>query len=460
VNWDLIILDEGQRIKNWEAKTTKMVKSLSSRFALVLSGTPLENRLDELYTVVGFIDDRRLGPAYRFFHRHRVVDEKGRVMGFKNLDQLREHLKPVLLRRTRASVMRDLPERSTEIVRVPATAEQQVIHDEAMKVVGQIVAKKYLTEMDLLRLQKELMIARMSADSTFLVEKKEPEYSTKLERLQELVGQLIEEPDRKIVLFSEWTTMLDRIEKRIKPFGFEYVRLDGSVPQKKRALIVHDFQTKPECRMIIMSNAGSTGLNLQAANTVINVDLPWNPAILEQRIGRAHRMGQKRPVQVYLLVTEATLEERLLSTLAAKQELAFAALDADSNVSEVALQSGMDELKRRLEKLLGQQPAAPVDVSQQKRVEAETQELHRRRERVAAAGGQLLGAAFEMLGELIADGNSPAPDEATVSRLRSGLEDCVERDDAGRPRLSITLADDHQLENLAQTLARLLVGST
>ncbi len=100
VGWDLIILDEGQRIKNWESKTSQMIKSLRSRFALVLSGTPLENRLEELYTVVGFIDDRRLGPAYRFFHRHRVVDDRGRVEGYRNLDALRDALRPVLLRRT------------------------------------------------------------------------------------------------------------------------------------------------------------------------------------------------------------------------------------------------------------------------------------------------------------------------------------------------------------------------
>ena len=100
VRWDLIILDEGQRIKNWESKTARIIKGLKSPFALVLSGTPLENRLDELYSVVQFVDDRRLPPAFRFFHRHRVVDEKGKVLGYKNLDQLRENLRPILRRRT------------------------------------------------------------------------------------------------------------------------------------------------------------------------------------------------------------------------------------------------------------------------------------------------------------------------------------------------------------------------
>ncbi len=111
VKWDLIILDEGQRIKNWEAKTSNVVKSLKSPFALVLSGTPMQNRLEELYSVAQFIDDRRLGPAFRFLNRHRVVDEKGKVLGYKNLDELRENLRPILLRRTRAEVLDELPPR-------------------------------------------------------------------------------------------------------------------------------------------------------------------------------------------------------------------------------------------------------------------------------------------------------------------------------------------------------------
>src|SRR4029450_9410744 len=126
-----------------------------------------------------------------------------------------------------------------------------------------------------------------------------------------------------------------------------------SIPQKRRQQLVHEFQTNPDCRLFITTNAGSTGLNLQAANTVINVDLPWNPAVLEQRIARAHRMGQMQPVQVYVLVTEQTIEENLLQTLADNRELALAALDPESDVDTVSMVSGTEELKQRLEILLG-----------------------------------------------------------------------------------------------------------
>jgi SNF2-related domain/Helicase conserved C-terminal domain len=474
ISWDLIILDEGQRIKNWESKTSRVFKSLKSKFALVLSGTPLENRLEELFTVVGFIDSHRLGPAYRFFHRHRIVDDRGRVQGYKNLDLLRESLQPILLRRTRKSVMQELPERTTEIVRIRPTEEQLNLSIDHCTRAAQIASKPYLTEMDLLRLQKHLLMARMAADSTFLVNKEEPAFSSKLEMLDEILLQISDSTDRKIVLFSEWTTMLDLIEPLFTKHQLPFVRLDGQVSQKKRQQIVHEFQTNPECRAIIMSNAGSTGLNLQSANTVINVDLPWNPAVLEQRIARAHRMGQKNPVHVFLLVTEGTIEERLLGTLAAKQDLSMAALDIESEVDVVMMESGVEELKRRLERLLGKKPDAPVDASLQAEIlskdanpSAKSTQNHggvdnplsiERRERVASASGELLGAALKLVSQLVTSDMSPSVE--SVSEIRANLNRCIQRDAHGRPQLQLTLPDDAAIHSLAETLARILVKPT
>ncbi len=455
VKWDLIVLDEGQRIKNWEAKTSRVVKGLRSPFALVLSGTPLENRLDDLFSVTEFIDDRRLGPAFRFYNRHRVVDEKGKVLGYKDLTELRKTLQPILLRRTRALVMKDLPPRSTEVLRIAPTMEQADLHGAHKRIISQIVNKPYVTEMDLLRLQKALLMCRMSADSTFLVDKQAPGYSSKLEALDDLLEDLLQEQDRKVILFSEWTTMLDLIQPILEKRGAQYVRLDGSVPQKKRQQLVGAFRKDPDRKLFITTNAGATGLNLQAANTVVNVDLPWNPAVLEQRIARAHRMGQRRPVQVFVLVTEQTIEESLLGTLSAKHELALAALDPDSDVDSVELVSNMEELKRRMEILLGAEPEAPIDQSEQAR-QAEEAERLARKEKVAVAGGQLLGAAFSFLGELV-----PAADQTDESRqvaqaIKERLAECMETDQDGRLKLTVTLPDASALDGLADSLARLL----
>ncbi len=455
VNWDLIILDEAQRIKNWEAKTSRVIKALKSPFALVLSGTPLENRIDELFSVVEFIDDRRLGPAFRFFNRHKVVDEKGKLLGYKNLDELRAELEPLLLRRTRKGVIKQLPPRTTQVLRIPPTEEQLDLQKGHRQIIQTIINKKYLTEMDLLRLQKALLMCRMCANSTFLVDKQAPGYSSKLDELDQLLNQLQAEEDRKIVLFSEWTTMLNLIEPLLEKQKLNYVRLDGSVPQKKRQGLMHQFQKDPDCKLFITTNAGATGLNLQAADTVINVDLPWNPAVLEQRISRAHRMGQKRPVQVFLLVTKDTLEENLLATLSAKHELSLAVLDPESETAEVDMAAGMEELKRRLEILLGEKPAAAEDESMKERVENEAQALARKK-KIAAAGGQLVGAAFAFIGEMLSGKDQSGEVAQLTGAFKSKLGDCMEKEEDGSLRMTISIPDEAFLDNMAQSLARMV----
>ena len=184
---------------------------------------------------------------------------------------------------------------------------------------------------------------------------------------------------------------------------------------------------------------------------MINVDLPWNPAVLEQRIARAYRMGQKQPVQVFILITEETIEERLLSTLSAKHDLALAALDAESDVDQVDLAGGMEELRRRLEVLLGARPEAPP---RRKPPPRDRMPLPRR-EKLAVTGGQLLSAAFQFLGELL-----PAPttsrqlrpaNAALAATLGQNLADLVDQDAQGRPRLTFCLPDSAAFDNLRCT---------
>ena len=351
--------------------------------------------------------------------------------------------------------MSELPPRTTELRRIPPTEEQISIHNGQRKIIQSIISKRYISEMDLLRLQKALLICRMAANSTFLVDKEPPGYSSKLDEIDILLDQLLSEQDRKIVLFSEWTTMLGLIEPFLHRRDLRYVRLDGSVPQKKRQALMHEFQKDPDCRLFITTNAGSIGINLQAANTVINVDLPWNPAVLEQRISRAHRMGQENPVQVFILVTEETIEENLLGTLSAKHELAMAALDPDSEVTAVDLASGMEEMKRRLEVLLGTKPEAPVDESRKEQVEREAQQLLRK-EKIASAGGQLLGAAFAFMSEILPQKEETEQTIQMAETFKSRLHECMEKDENGNLKMTITLPDKSVLDNLAKSLAQVL----
>jgi len=341
--------------------------------------------------------------------------------------------------------------------RIPPTGQQSDLHDAQRRIIQGIIRKRFISEMDMLRLKKALLLCRLSANSTFLVNREHPGHSSKLKELETLLETLLAEKDRKVILFSEWTGMLDLIEPILDRFEADYVRLDGSVPQKRRQGLVSQFQNDPACSVFMTTNAGATGLNLQAANTVINVDLPWNPAVLEQRIARAHRMGQKRPVQVFLLVTENTIEENLLATLAAKKDLSLAVLDPGARTTEVTMASGVEELKKRLEVLLGSRPEAAVDEVALGQARSEAL-AHANRERISMAGGQLLAAAFSFIGSLYPDPGSSTGTDALARQIMEGLSTGMERDSEGRLALKVVLPDEAALLSLSRSLSRVVAA--
>jgi superfamily II DNA or RNA helicase len=355
---DLIVLDEAQRIKNWEAKVSRAVKKLRSRYALVLTGTPLENRLEELYSIVAFVDDRRLGPAFQFLHEHRVQDDQGKVIAYRNLDRVREKLEPILLRRTRAEVLSQLPERTENTVYVELSDAQRGPYADQQATLARLVTKKYLTEVDRRRIMGCIVNLRMLCDSTFLYDK-ETNASPKLEELAERLRELLLEGPHKVVVFSQWELMLRKAAEVVEGFQIGYTLLHGKVPSKERRALLDRFRDDPACRVFLSTDAGGTGLNLQAADTVINLDLPWNPAVLEQRIARVHRMGQHRPVQVINLITRGTIEERVLKTLGRKRTLFDGLFEGTSD--EVAFEAlGQQTFLETVRDLVSEQePRAP-----------------------------------------------------------------------------------------------------
>jgi superfamily II DNA/RNA helicase len=314
-------------------------------------------------------------------------------------------------------------------------------------------------------------MSRLAANSTALVDKELPGKSGKMTSFEALVERLLAEEDRKIIVFSEWTGMLNLVENCLKSFDATWVRLDGSVPKTKRQAIIRQFTDVPQTRLFLCTNAGSVGLNLQAADTVINLDLPWNPAILEQRIGRVHRMGQTKSVQVFLLVTKETIEERLLDLLGAKSTLALAALDLDSDVDMVEMTTGVDALKERLEILLGRRPDKPVEES------SADPHLPERRQRVLSAGEKLKSAALEFF-EILAEsagvrvGNSESggnnlpdqaqtgadiPDKPGPGKILGGLlANFTEKDSQGRSRLVLPVPDESLIETVVGSIGQLL----
>ena len=353
---DVIVLDEAQRIKNWEAKTSRAVKKLQSRYAFVLTGTPLENKLEELYSIVQFVDERRFGPAYQFLYDHRVLDVDGNLKGYRNLDTIREKLTPIFLRRTRAEVLTQLPERTDTTVFLELTDEQRTPYEEQRLTLARLMGKGYLTAIDRKRILACVVNMRMICDSTFLFDKT-TNFSPKLTEFAEIIPEIVGKPTdsalsvkHKAVVFSQWETMIVKAAEVLDSLNVKHVTLHGGLSGKDRKKVLEQFQTDPDCRIFLSTDAGGVGLNLQHADTVINLELPWNPAVLEQRIARVHRMGQDNPVQVINLVTRGTIEERVLSTIEAKLHLFANIFNGDDDeieftgVNQTAFVDAMREL--------------------------------------------------------------------------------------------------------------------
>jgi superfamily II DNA or RNA helicase len=320
---DLLVLDEAQRIKNWRTKVASAVKLVPSRYAFVLSGTPLENRLEDLYSLMQVVDPRVLGPLWRYLAEFHVTDERGKVLGYRNLAELRRRLAPVMLRRDRRLVRDQLPARIEQRLDVPLTARQRGIHDAALSAasqLAQIARRRPLTANEQNRLMASLQEARMACNAAGLVDK-ETEGSPKLDELEQLVQVLCLEQGQKAVVFSQWERMTGMVEARLRKLGLGCVRLHGGVPSARRGELVDRFRGDDAVRVFVSTDAGGTGLNLQAASVVINLDVPWNPAVLEQRIARVHRLGQRETVQAVLLVGAGAYEERVLELVQGKREL-------------------------------------------------------------------------------------------------------------------------------------------
>jgi superfamily II DNA or RNA helicase len=330
---ELVIVDEAQRVKNWNTIAARALKRIDSPYAIVLTGTPLENKLEELISIVQFVDQHRLGPTWKLLHEHQTKDEAGRVIGYTGLEKIGQTLAPVMIRRRKSEVLRQLPARTDQNLLVPMTEMQMDYHKENADAVAKIVQRwrktRFLSDKD----QRLLMIAlqnmRMSCNSTYLLDQ-ETDHGVKADELAALFDDLFVEPEAKAVVFSQWTRTHDIVIRRLEARGLGYVSFHGGVPSEKRPALIERFRDDPACRVFLSTDAGSTGLNLQHASTLVNMDLPWNPAILEQRIARIHRMGQIRPVRVINFVAKGTIEEGMLSVLAFKRSLSAGILDGGS----------------------------------------------------------------------------------------------------------------------------------
>lgn len=327
---DLLIMDEVQRLKNWKTQISKAARHIESDYSVALSGTPLENKLEELYSIMQFVDQFCLGPYYQFMAQTTVTSENGRVIGYKSLNEIGQKMESVLIRRRKREVALQLPERMDKILFVPMTDQQMGMHEEFQSTVAQLVYKwsrqHFLSEKDRKRLLLSMSQMRMVCDSTYILDQKS-RFDTKIDETMHILRNVFDNGDEKVVIFSQWERMTRLIGQELEKMGIRYEYLHGGVPSQQRGELMRNFTELPESRVFLSTDAGSTGLNLQVASILINLDLPWNPAVLEQRIARIYRIGQKRNIQVINLVASGTIEERMLTTLNFKSSLFEGILD-------------------------------------------------------------------------------------------------------------------------------------
>ena len=341
---DLVILDEAQRIKNQGTKTARAVKQLDSRWAFVLTGTPLENRLVELHSLVEFLHRRALGPRWRLRPFHVVEDAQGRVLAYEGLEVLRRRLRGFFLRRDRREVLDQLPDRTDNTFWTGMTPQQRRPYNrQAVRVATLVRQGRALSGVEIQKLLRALTRMRMLCNARAqdswdaweprIADPHPPDAderraigSPKLEEFAQVIEELLDESEEKIVVFSQWKRMLQLAEffTRTALAGRD-VRsglFHGGLKSQSRATLLDGFRIDPDFRVLFSTDAGGLGLNLQdAASIVVHLEVPWNPAVLEQRVGRVHRMGQQHSVRVLHFVTRGAIEEKVRQVVEDKRAL-------------------------------------------------------------------------------------------------------------------------------------------
>jgi hypothetical protein len=337
---DVLVLDEAQRARNFRTKTATTLKRIPSRFLFVLTGTPVENKLDDLYGIMQLVDAEVLGPLWKFNVDFHVQDEVGTVVMMKNLGELRTRIQPWVLRRKKEEVLAQLPALIEQTRYVPLTPAQDALESRHRRVAARLLAQAKrapLKPHERAVLQAALLKARQACNAARLCDPKSPEDgSPKLDELEDLVSEIAAQgAGVKMLVFSEWTEMLELAAARLDEMGVEWSFLHGGVPTAKRPALLDAWRNDPKKTVLLSTDAGGVGLNLQVATYVVHLDLPWNPARADQRVARSHRIGQTRGVLVTYLCAEKGIEREVEQTSRQKRRVRSAAVDADSDIEEL-----------------------------------------------------------------------------------------------------------------------------
>lgn len=342
--WHMAVLDEAQTVKNPDAATTRWLRETKAKQRFCLTGTPMENHLGELWSIMSFVNPGYLGDKAAFSRQWRTPIEK-------RADKVRttalaRRVRPFLLRRTKTEVATELPAKSEMVETIVLEGPQRDLYDSIRltmsRKVREAIAKRGLAKSHIVVLEALLRMRQACCDPALLkLNDGVDRPSAKLDRLIEMVGELLSE-GRKIIVFSQFTSMLDLIRKRFDAGGLRYSLLTGQTKDRKTA--IETFQDGAADVFLISLKAGGVGLNLTAADTVVIFDPWWNPAVEEQAIDRAYRIGQDKAVFVYRLVAAGTIEEKMDELKARKRALADGLFDRDGGIASALTEGDVKAL--------------------------------------------------------------------------------------------------------------------
>ncbi|HAR44371.1 MAG TPA: helicase, partial [Bdellovibrionales bacterium] len=320
VNWDTIILDEAQTIRNPESQITRAAHRLQGSFRIALSGTPIENKLEDLWSQFQFLNPGLLGSRQFFLDQFETTQPEQQRS--QSLLRLNRTVRPFLLRRLKKEVAAELPERIETVLNCTLSAEERSTYESILATSREEVLKQLAPAGggNMLGILEILLRLRQACCHRGLVPGQEAPSSSKLELLLETLDTSLQEGHRSLI-FSQWTSLLDLIEPHLKSRKIGFLRIDGAT--QKREEIVKTFQSEQGPPILLMSlKAGGVGLTLTAADHVFLLDPWWNPAAENQAADRAHRIGQTRSVMIHRLIAENTIEERILELQQHKTNLA------------------------------------------------------------------------------------------------------------------------------------------
>ena len=329
IEWDAIIADEATRISNPKAKSTKAIKKIKAKYRFSLTGTPLNNSIQDVWSILDFCEPGSFGTYYQFIEEYCEKDLWGNVKAYKNLDKLKIKLKPYLIRRLKKDVLDQLPPKLYEPIYIDLSSEERKFYDAVKNEI-----KKELFEMGmknkkgLKNIMTKMLRLQQTTDSLQLVST-DTSKSSKLETLKELLP-IITAGKNKTIVFTKFREMAYILINELKEYNA--LLIAGGVKEEEREKNKKLFQNDPKHKILVMTDAGAFGLNLQIASSVVHYDLPWSITKTLQREDRAHRHGQKSNVTIYTLISKGTIDEYVQKILHQKQKTAERVLGDDDKL--------------------------------------------------------------------------------------------------------------------------------